>query len=135
MRKYLNSILGMIIPFLLIIGASAMMSLIVVVGLLGPIQKATPAPDSTTLEHFLSGSEITLPEINGVVGIALHPQIKLWAAKHFPPEKREEAYRAMLEEIFSKKIKLEMPASIAPYFTPLPNPHNDNKSDDASPPK
>lgn len=93
-----------------------------------------PKGDATTIEHFLSGEEITLPDINGVIGPALHSQIKIWARKHFPPEKQEEAYRAMLEEIFSKKIRLEMPESIAPYFTPLPDQH-DNKSDDTPSPK
>lgn len=91
--------------------------------------------DTTTIEHFLSGEAIALPDINGVIGSALHPQIKIWTRKHFPPEKQEEAYRAMLEEIFNKKVKLEIPASIAPYFTPLPASPNDNKSDDAPPPK
>ncbi len=72
-------------------------------------------PDVSPTEKFLSGEETQISNVYRMKD-GLHAEIKLWATKHFPPEKQDAAYRCMAREVMQQKMKLKMPASLAPYF-------------------
>lgn len=89
--------------------------------------------DDTPFERFLSGEEVIANDAYEMRKF-FFTEVECWAIKHFPPEKRQEAIRAMCGAITKVKVRVEMPESIASHFTPLPDPH-DNRLDDTPSPK